>query len=462
MGMTRAVALATAVTGAAAAAVALSLWRRRRLDIAASEGDAAACQFPPRAGEPPLLAGASADDAAASGSGQPPAPTTPAPAPSADVGKVEQLVALASRKKQSGNEELAAGRFAAALELFEGALKALDYVVPATGGAVASEDAAYMRAIAEARVMQGACALNGALACLKLCEWQRAADLASNALATAAGDAETGGDLLRMGKALYRRAAALFSLGKLSEALEDLRRAAGAGAGMGSDVALLELLARVACARATALLHERQVGAAEAIYQEACDALDKLPADKGGGASAARAAVKAQVSYGLGECLAVRGAAKMAGRAFHLAAKSAARCESGGGKEGVGGGACATRQIWAGDMARLRLEALDRATRCLMAVGSLEEALALAQELSGAVSGCVAESSGHEGALQFPAGRAWARLAEVRLARAEGRFHQGRYREAEAEYSHRYWSHSVAVPVLDLVLLLTVLARLLA
>ena len=442
--MNRAGALATAVTAAAAAAVALSLWRRRRLDIAASEGDAAACQFPPCAGEPPPLTGAP-DDAAASGSGQPPATTTPAPAPSADVGKVEQLVALASRKKQSGNEELAAGRFAAALELFEGALKALDYVVPATGGAVASEDAAYMKAIAEARVMQGACALNGALACLKLCEWQRAADLASNALATAAGDAETGGDLLRMGKALYRRATALFNLGKLSEALEDLRRAAGAGAGMGSDVGLLELLARVACARATALLHERQVGAAEAIYQEACDALDKLPADKGGGASAARAAVKAQVSYGLGECLAVRGAAKMAGRAFHVAAKSAARCESGGGKEGVGGGASGTRQIWAGDMGRLRLEALDRATRCLMAVGSLEEALALAQELSGAVSGCVAESSGREGALQFPAGRAWARLAEVRLARAEGRFHQGRYREAEAEYSHRCWSHSAPV-----------------
>lgn len=59
-------------------------------------------------------------------------PDTPC---AADAAKISKLVGLAGQKKKSGNEALAAGRQAEALDFFEGALKALQYVVPAPDGA---------------------------------------------------------------------------------------------------------------------------------------------------------------------------------------------------------------------------------------------------------------------------------------------------------------------------------------
>jgi len=86
---------------------------------------------------------------------------------------------------------------------------------------------------------QGACALNGALVCLKLKEWARTVELASLALeiehARSPGDtgkdgtAEVGGDAVRCGKALFRRASARFQMNKLADALADLRRARAGG-----------------------------------------------------------------------------------------------------------------------------------------------------------------------------------------------------------------------------------------
>jgi len=207
------------------------------------------------------------------------------------------------------------GKHAEALELFEGALKALEYVVPAPRADVAARgDTAYRAAVAEGRLLQGASALNGALVCLKLAEWDRAVELATLALELEQARQHEGAaaDAVRTGKALFRRASAQAQLGKLTEALEDVRRArTGALSG---DQGVLDLFASVACARATQLLHEKKVAAAEGMFAEAGAALDQLSADRAGAAAvAARAPVQAQVAYGMGECLAFRGAAKMAG-----------------------------------------------------------------------------------------------------------------------------------------------------
>ena len=76
----------------------------------------------------------------------------------ADKEKISKLVDLASQKKQSGNEALAAGRQAEALDFFEGALKALQYVVPAPDGATSdgsgSLDYQDSSELAEARSLQ--------------------------------------------------------------------------------------------------------------------------------------------------------------------------------------------------------------------------------------------------------------------------------------------------------------------
>ena len=149
------------------------------------------------------------------------------------------------------------------------------------------------------------------------------------------------------------------------------------------------------------------MSAAETVFQEACNALDILssekspskqsPGGRGGGTQTneevERARLKAEVSYGLAECLAFRGAAKMAGRIFTMAARAAAR--GGGGQEGGGGGEGeegagdegvkgSDARIWGGDMQQIRFEALDRAVRCLMAVQSMDEALTVAKELTDA------------------------------------------------------------------------------
>ena len=148
------------------------------------------------------------------------------------------------------------------------------------------------------------------------------------------------------------------------------------------------------------------MSAAETVFQEACNALDKLPSEKspskqspggrGGGTQTneevERARLKAEISYGLAECLAFRGAAKMAGRIFTMAARAAARGGGGEGGGGGGGGGGAgdegvkgtDARIWGGDMRQIRFEALDRAVRCLMAVQSMDEALTVAKELTDA------------------------------------------------------------------------------
>ena len=201
-----------------------------------------------------------------------PATTPSAPTPVEDAKKVLQLVALAGKKKQSGNEALAGGKHREALELFDGALKALQYVVPTNAHATCSNDSQYLAAVVDARQLQGACALNGALVCLKLHEWDRAKNLACLALdlekcrSEGEGDGGLGGDPVRIGKALYRRAVAFSELGAISEALADLRSASTRG-GLGNDVGVLELLARVACCSATSLLKAKQVAAAY-IYKD--------------------------------------------------------------------------------------------------------------------------------------------------------------------------------------------------
>lgn len=66
-------------------------------------------------------------------------------------------------------------------------------------------DADYRKAVAEGRTLQGACALNGALACLKLGEWDRAVDLATLALeleqSREKADTDTAADQVRTSRA---------------------------------------------------------------------------------------------------------------------------------------------------------------------------------------------------------------------------------------------------------------------
>lgn len=74
-----------------------------------------------------------------------------------DAAKISRLVDLAKSKKQNGNEALAAGRHVEALDFFEGALKALQYVVPAADAP--SNDSGSLQdrgspAVAEARSLQ--------------------------------------------------------------------------------------------------------------------------------------------------------------------------------------------------------------------------------------------------------------------------------------------------------------------
>ena len=236
---------------------------------------------------------------------------------------------------------------------------------------------------------------------------------------------------MRMGKALYRRAVALSELGNISDALQDVRKASRCSPQ--KDTSILELRARLACCHAIDLLQHQKVAQAEGIFQEACDALDELQPESQGGQreppSNDRAALQAQVTYGLAECLAFRGAVKMAGHAFRLSAQAAGRCAA------IGGMASGERvvkkhgpEIWGGDMPRLGLEALDRATRCLTAVAALDDALELAQRLVDRAGAAAADSAG---GAAFPAPRAHARLSEVYLCRAEVRFNQGKIREAE-------------------------------
>jgi len=69
-----------------------------------------------------------------------------------DSSKLTALVALASKKKQSGNEALAAGKHQESLEFFEGALKALAYVLPVSGSAMIDDTG--VAVVAEARTLQ--------------------------------------------------------------------------------------------------------------------------------------------------------------------------------------------------------------------------------------------------------------------------------------------------------------------
>jgi tetratricopeptide (TPR) repeat protein len=378
--------------------------------------------------------------------------SAPAPTSRVDADKMLQLVALASKKKQSGNESLAAGKHEEALELFEGALKALQYVVPARG-IISSTDPEHL---VEARVLQSACALNGALVCLKLERWDRAADLASQALdleksGTGVNEQSVSpGDPVRMGKALYRRSMAFFELGKAEESLADLRQAAAYG-GLGNDVGVLELRARVACRCATALLGARQVSAAEGVFQEAMTALDKLPVPKqsstarapGSGAESLREHVKAEAAYGLAECAALRGAAREAARLFAAAAQAAARWGSGsavrcgedgagrggrGKEDGAGAGGGSRLQICRGDIGRLRVMALERCVRCFNGLAAVEDAERIAKELVEVLEtrrAAAAERSGEGKDIEEEGLEgAWGAVCEVELARAEDSFNR--------------------------------------
>lgn len=127
--------------------------------------------------------------------------------------------------------------------------------------------------------------------------------------------------------------------------------------------------------------------------QEAGNVLDEMTSEsqkaataKGEAAkpvSSMRTRVQAQVAYGLAECLAFRGAFKMAGHSFALAASSAAKSLQAGGGGAVAGSGFQGKDsasgvplgahedsggavIWGGDVKRLRLEALDRAARFIL------------------------------------------------------------------------------------------------
>jgi hypothetical protein len=118
------------------------------------------------------------------------------------------------------------------------------------------------------------------------------------------------------------------------------------------------------------------------------------------------------------------------------------------------------RRIWGGDMRRIRVEALDRAARCLTAVGALDEAREMARELEELAEAALAAASGgageggaggrggggggggvFEGAQEkfrtpsHTQALACARVCEIFLASAEVKFHEGKHREAMDEYS---------------------------
>jgi hypothetical protein len=148
-------------SAALTAAALLWLWRHRRhFDLRTTPEDSGDQCLPAATSAAPSDHGAKTR--VASEHVQPEAPITPArlgapkgPAPIADVEKIRKLLGLANTKKQCGNDALAAGKHAEALEFFEGALKALQYVIPPLSATSdATSDAEYLEAVAAARTLQ--------------------------------------------------------------------------------------------------------------------------------------------------------------------------------------------------------------------------------------------------------------------------------------------------------------------
>ena len=127
---------ACAVAAAGLAVWSVSRWRASRRAAAADGAQVASTPCPPgvssgpaetRAADPPPPAQPVVGDTPVDS----PPPAQSATVVGADAAKAAKLLELAAKKKQSGNEALAAGRPLEALDFFEGALAALRYVVPA-------------------------------------------------------------------------------------------------------------------------------------------------------------------------------------------------------------------------------------------------------------------------------------------------------------------------------------------
>ncbi len=141
-------------SAALTAAALLWLWRHRRhFDLRSTTEDSGDQCLPAATSAAPSDHGAKTR--VASEPVQPEAPCPPVPAPIADVEKIRKLLGLANTKKQCGNDALGLGKHAEALEFFEGALKALQYVIPPLSATSdASSDAEYLEAVAAARTLQ--------------------------------------------------------------------------------------------------------------------------------------------------------------------------------------------------------------------------------------------------------------------------------------------------------------------